>query len=59
LLLREKNVWTTDEIRLLISNKFGVEYTLKQVRIIVKKFGMKYAKKFALDYCKPLNAEQI
>jgi putative transposase len=59
LLLKEKNVWTTDEVRLLISNEFGVEYTLKQVRIITKKFGMKYAKPFALDYRKPPNAEQI
>ncbi len=59
LLLKEKNVWTTDEVRLLISDEFGVEYSLKQVRIIVKKFGMKYAKPFALDHRKPHNAEQI
>jgi len=41
LLLGGKNAWTTDEVRLLISNEFGVEYTLKQVRVISKKFGMK------------------
>jgi putative transposase len=38
LLLREKNVWTTDEVRSLISSEFSVEYTLKQVRIIAKNF---------------------
>jgi len=59
LLLKEKDVWTTDEVRLLISNEFGVEYTLKQVRIIAKRFGMKYAKPYTFDYRKPPNAEQI
>ena len=59
LLLKDKDVWTTDEVRLLISTEFSVEYTLKQVRIIAKNFGMKYAKPFTLDYRKPPNAEQI
>jgi len=59
LLLKDKDVWTTDEVRLLISNEFSVEYTLKQVRIIAKNFGMKYAKPFTLDYRKPPDAEQI
>jgi putative transposase len=59
LLLKDKDVWTTDEVRLLISNEFSVEYTLKQVRIIAKNLGMKYAKPFTLDYRKPPNAEQI
>jgi putative transposase len=59
LLLRQKDIWTTDEVRVLISNEFGVEYTQKQVRIIVKKVGMKYAKPFTYDYRKPDNAEEI
>jgi len=59
LLLKAKNVWTTDEVRSLISREFSVEYTLKQVRIIAKNFGMKYAKPFTLDYRKPPNAEEI
>jgi transposase len=58
-LLKGKDVWTTDEVRILISNEFGVDYSLKQVRIIAKRMGMKYAKPFALDYRKPLNADQI
>ena len=40
-------------------NEFGVEYTLKQVRIIAKKLGMRYAKPFTLDYRKPPNSEEI
>ncbi len=57
--LKEKDTWTTEEVRFLILKEFGVEYTLKQVRVIVKKFGMKYAKPFVLDYRKPPNAEKI
>lgn len=57
--LKQKDVWTTDEVRLLIFNEFGVEYTFKQVRIITKNLGMKYAKPFTLDYRKPPNAEEI
>ena len=59
LLIKGKDTWTTDEVRLLILKEFGIEYTLKQVRIIVKKFGMKYAKPFVFDYRKPPNAEMI
>lgn len=57
--LKQKDVWTKDQVRLLIFNEFGVEYTLKQVRIITKNLGMKYAKPFPLDYRKPSNAEEI
>ena len=31
-----KDNWTTSEVRNLIFHEFGVEYTLKQVRIILK-----------------------
>ena len=58
-LLKQKDVWTTDEVKSLIQDEFGVEYTLKQIRIIVRKFGMKYAKPFTHDYRKPDNAEEI
>jgi putative transposase len=59
LLLREKETWTTDEVRFLILKEFNVEYTLKQVRVIAKNFGMKYAKPFTFDYRKPPNAKMI
>jgi putative transposase len=58
-LLKQKDVWTTDEVKSLITSEFGVEYTLKQIRIIVRKFGMKYAKPFTYDYRRPDNAEDI
>ena len=59
LLLKEKDNWTTDEVRFLILKEFSVEYTLKQVRVITKKFGMKYAKPFTFDFRKPPNAEMV
>jgi len=34
-----KDNWTTSEVRDLIFHEFGVEYTLKQVRIILKNLG--------------------
>jgi transposase len=43
----------------MIYNEFNVEYTLKQIRVITKKFGMRYAKPFTMDYRRPPNAEEI
>ena len=58
-LLGEKSTWTTDEVRTLIHREFGVEYTLKQIRIILKKLKMKYGKPFTLDYRRPDDAESL
>lgn len=58
-MLGQKSTWTTDEVRMLIHNEFGVEYTLKQIRIILKKFNMNYAKPLTQDYRRPVNAEEI
>jgi len=57
--LDQKSAWTTDEVRLLIHEKFKVEYTLKQIRIILKKLNMKYGKPFTFDYRRPDDAESI
>ena len=57
--LDHKNTWTTDEVRFLIHEKFKVEYTLKQIRIILKKLNMKYGKPFTFDYRRPDDAESI
>ena len=58
-LLSQKYVWTTEEVRLLIEKEFGVEYTPKQIRIIVKTLGMRYAKPYTHDYRRPDNAEDL
>ncbi len=57
--LREQDNWTTNEVRNLIFDEFKVEYSLKQIRMILKKCGMKYAKPYPHDFRKPTNAEEV
>jgi putative transposase len=56
-LLKKKENWTTKEVRDLISEKFNVEYTLKQIYIILRDMGMNFAKPYPHDYRRPSNAE--
>ena len=50
--------FTTEEVRELIQTKYDVEYTSKQVRIIMHKMGLNYAKPFQHDYRRPADAEE-
>lgn len=58
-LLNKRDNWTTREVRDLIWEKFNVEYSLKQVREILKSLGMRYVKPYVLDYWRPDDAEEI
>ncbi|RZB30935.1 MAG: hypothetical protein AEth_00889 [Candidatus Argoarchaeum ethanivorans] len=58
-ILEDGGNWTTKGAQLLISKKFGVEYSAKQIRIILGGFGMNYAKPYSFDYRKPKDAEYI
>ena len=58
-LLNQHDTWTTEEVRALIFKEFDVEYTAKQIRIILRNMGMRYAKPFTHDYRRPRNAEEI
>ena len=57
-ILKSRDDWTTKEVRELIKEKFGVEYSLRHVSRILRSLGMKYAKPYQLDYRKPENAEK-
>jgi len=57
--LKKQDNWTTNEVRNLIFDEFKVEYSLKQVRLILKNYGMKNAKPYPHDFRKPENAEEI
>jgi|GEM_PF-245881 len=46
-LLLQRDHWTTSEVRDLINREFGVEYTPKQIRIILKKMGIGNARSSA------------
>jgi putative transposase len=58
-LLQQRDSWTSEEVRDIIHREFNVEYTLKQIRIILRKYGMKCAKPYIHDYIRPENAEDI
>lgn len=57
--LGEKGPVSTGEARLLILERYGVEYTIKQVWVILKKFDMYHAKPRTRDYRKPVDADKI
>ena len=56
--LEERDDWTTGEIKDLIMDEFGVEYTLKQVRVILRGFEMKFGKPYQHDHRRPMDAEE-
>ena len=58
-LLEQKENWSTEEVRDLIHTEFNVEYTLKQIRIILRNYGMMCAKPYPHDYRRPADAEEI
>lgn len=57
--LGEQGPVSTGEARLLILHKYDVEYTIKQVWVILNKLGMYHAKPRTRDYRKPADAELI
>lgn len=58
-LLKQKENWTTKDVKNLVSEKFNVKYTLKQIYIILRDMGMNFAKPYPRDYRKPPDAEDI
>lgn len=57
-LLKKRDDWTTKEILNLIKHEFNVEYSLKQVRIILKDIGLKFKKPYPKDYQRTEDAEE-
>jgi len=58
-LLENRNDWTSEEVRELIWERFDVQYTPKQIRVILRKMGMRHAKPYQHDYRRPDNAEDL
>ncbi len=58
-MLKQKDSWTSREVRDLMIKEFNVSYTIKQVLEIAKKMGMKFAKPYQRDYRRPMNAEDL
>lgn len=59
-ILSTRDDWSTKEIRNLIKEKYGIEYSLKEVWWLMRnKFRMKFGKPYVYDYRRPKDAEDI
>ena len=58
-LLENKDYWTTREVMELIKEKYGVEYSQKQIGVILHSFNMYHLKPYTINYRRPENAEEI
>jgi len=54
--LETRDDWTTKEVRELIKEEFGVEYSQRHVSRLLRSMGMKYSKPYQQDYRKPENS---
>ena len=51
--------YTTAKVRNIIKEEFEIEYTMKQVWVILRKMGMRYAKPYPHDKRRPKDAENV
>ena len=51
--------FTTAQVRGIIREQFGIEYTMKQVWVILNRMGMRHAKPYPHDRRRPKNAEEV
>jgi putative transposase len=58
-MLGKKDAWTSREVRLLIKDKFEVEYSEMQVWRLLTSWNMHHAKPYVLDKRRPDDAETI
>jgi len=57
--LKSKSNCLTSEVRALIKKEFGVDYSDRHVRKILRGFKMHYAKPYPQDYRRPENAREL
>ena len=57
-ILAKRDDWTTKEIKQLIKDKFGIEFSEKHVRTILRSIGLKFARPYPKDYRRPADAEE-
>ena len=57
-LLEAKDLWYLGDIVKFIKSRFGLEYSERQVRRILKAFKMKHTKPYQVDYRKTEDAEE-
>ena len=57
-MLSERDEWTTREVRGLIRDRFGVEYSMRSVYRILRGLGLRYGKPYPSDHRRPGDAEE-
>ena len=57
--LKKKITWTTEQIKELIKNKFGIEYSDWHICCLARKVGMNLRKPYQRDYRNPDNAKEL
>jgi putative transposase len=57
-ILAKRDDWTTKEIKQLIKDEFGIEFSEKHVRTILRSIGLKFARPYPKDYRRPVDAEE-
>ena len=55
--LEERSDWTTKEVNRLVEEEFGVNYSPRSMRRILRSLKMRYAKPYPRDYRRPIDAE--
>jgi putative transposase len=58
-ILGDKDAWTLREVRILIKERFGVEYSEMQIWRMLTSWNMRHAKPYVLDKRRPDDAEII
>ena len=57
-ILKERDDWTTKEIKKIIKEEFGPDFSQKHVRTILRSLGLKFGKPYPQDYRRPSDAEK-
>lgn len=56
--LHTRDYWTTIEVKHLILLKYSIEYSMDQIRRILKNYRMLFGKPYPQDYRRPDDAEE-
>jgi transposase len=56
-ILQLQSYWSTKQVKAEIEERFGVNYSLRSVSRLLRRFGMRYAKPYPRDFRRPDDAE--
>jgi putative transposase len=57
-ILSTRDDWTTKEVKKLIKEKYGPDFSVKHVRTILRDLGLKFGKPYPKDYRRPPDADK-